>query len=61
MQVDYTNKADEVLAALTHGPTPNVQDWEIVESTIDGANAIAIIRIGGHDYEVKITPFPDGE
>ena len=55
------NKADEVLLALTHGPTPDVQEWEIRESSVHEDTAIAILTINGHDYLVEITPLPDGE
>lgn len=57
----YHNEADEVLAALTHGPTPGVTDWEITESTVHGDKALAILRINGHDYLVEVSALPDGE
>jgi hypothetical protein len=64
-QLTFGNAADEVLLALTHGPTPGVQRWEIVESTyVDHKiypNAIAILRINGHDFRVEVTALPDGE
>lgn len=53
--------ADDVLEALTHGPTPTVQDWNIRESTIHGDKALAILTINDHDYLVEVTPLPDGE
>lgn len=60
--MNFTNEADEVLAALTHGPTPNVRDWEIVESTINPhGHALAILKINGHDFLVDVSPLPDGE
>lgn len=55
------NKADEVLLALTHGPTPDVQEWEIRESSVYEDKAFAILLINGHDYLVEISPIPDGE
>ena len=58
----HINMADEVLAALTHGPTPGVQDWEIQESCVDVHGvAHAILLIDGHHYGVEITAIPDGE
>jgi len=57
----YHNAADEVLAALTLGPTPVIQDWEVTESCVHDDRALAILRINGHDFEVQITPLPDGE
>lgn len=55
------NAADEVLLALTHGPTPGVLGWEIRESTVHGDKALAILTINGHDFLVEVTPLPDGE
>jgi hypothetical protein len=61
----FHNAADEVLVALTHGPTAGLQDWEIRESSAGGCktspNATAILTINGHDYRVEITALPDGE
>jgi len=56
----YHNEADEVLAALTLGPTPDIQEWEIVESSVHDDRALAILRINGQDFEVQITPIPEG-
>ncbi len=60
-ELTYHNEADEVLTALTHGPTPAIQDWEIVESCTHDDRALAILRINGHDFELQITPLADGE
>ena len=58
----FLNEADEVLLALTHGPTPGVQNWEIRESGVNVHGvAHAILIINGHDYAVEITALPDGE
>ena len=65
MELSFGNPADEVLLALTHGPTPGVRDWEVVESTYGGSKtyptASAILTINGHNYEVEVTALPDGE
>jgi hypothetical protein len=61
-QLAFENAADEVLLALTHGPTPGVTGWEIRESSVNPHGvAIAILTINGHDYEVEVTALPDGE
>lgn len=62
MNLTYENAADELLLALTHGPTPGVQEWEIRESTVNvHGDAIAIITVNGHDFAVEVTALPDGE
>jgi hypothetical protein len=53
--------ADQVVQALTHGPTPAVQDWEIEESGYDPFGASAIIKVNGHSFLVRVTMFADGE
>ena len=64
-QVHYGNDADEVLAALTLGPTPGVTEWEIRESSYEDhkwyPKATAVLTINGHDYHVVVTRYPDGE
>lgn len=49
MELAFENAADEVLLALTHGPTPGVQDWEILESGLneDETSAWARIQVRG--------------
>jgi hypothetical protein len=62
MRLSFENEADEVLLALTHGPTPGVRDWTIRESGVNPHGvALAILVVNGHDYLVEVTPLPDGE
>lgn len=65
MKLSFGNAADEVLLALTHGPTSGVKSWEVQESTYGGdktyPTATAILIVNGHYYEVHVTALPDGE
>jgi len=61
MHLTFGNAADEVVHALTHGPTPDLQEWEIEESCYDCHGATAIIRINGRSFEVRVTEIPEGE
>lgn len=55
-------RADDLLKSLTHGPTPSVDDWEILESSVDHHGvAQAILRVNGHDFAVDVYQYPDGE
>lgn len=60
-ELTFMNAADEVLLALTHGPTPGVTGWEIRESTVHGDNALAVLTINGQDFLVEVTALPEGE
>jgi hypothetical protein len=60
-EMTFENAADEVLLALTHGPTPGVQGWEIRESTVHGDKALAVLTINGQDFLVEISQLPEGE
>lgn len=61
MDLTYENRADELLLALTLGPTPNLSDYEVRESTVHGDKALAILTVDGQDFLVEVTPLPDGE
>lgn len=60
-QLTFGNASDEVVLALTHGPTPGIQKWEIKESGYDDHGAHAILKINGHSFLVRVTQFADGE
>ena len=54
--ITFENASDEVTYALTHGPTPDVQDWDIIESGVDDElTAWSVIEINGRRYEIKVT------
>lgn len=62
--MDYGNSADELVYALTHGnPTPNFQDFEILESGYGGGDtAFAVLQTpDGRRFEVKVSQWADGE
>jgi hypothetical protein len=60
--LSHRNEAGNVLTALTGGPTPGVQGWEIRESGVNVHGvAHAILVVNGHDFAVEVTPYEDGE
>jgi hypothetical protein len=53
--IDVTNPADELLLALSHGPLPGgIQNWEILDSWIDGETAKARLLVDGKTFTVSI-------
>ena len=61
IDLHYGNAADEVVHALTAGPTPGVQDWEVEESSYDDHGASALVIVNGQTYHLRVTPVPAGE
>ena len=51
-----TNDADEVVLALTDGPTPSIQSWEVVYSWTEGDKAMAIIEVEGREFVLTVEP-----
>lgn len=56
MTTDTVNRADDLLEALTHGPTPSVMAWEIVESYQGPCDnqAWAVLEVDGRKFTVVI-------
>jgi len=56
--VAYTNAADQLIEALTHGPTPAVQEFEVLESGLDETEtgAWARIQVGDQVFLIEAAP-----
>ena len=53
-----TNDADRLIEALTHGPTPAVQEFEVLESGLDETEigAWARIQVGDQVFLIEVSP-----
>ena len=60
MKVTIETEADDVIEALTHGPTPAVREWEIKESWYTDHDAAVLLIVNGQTFELRVTPIADG-
>lgn len=55
MNITFENAADEVTYVLTHGPTPDMTGWEVIESGITDENtAWTVVEINGRRFTVTV-------
>ena len=56
LELSYGNPADELVAAMTHGPIPGgIQEWEIVDSGYDGdETAWARVEVDGKTFVLTV-------
>lgn len=54
----YTNDADQLIEALTNGPTPALQEFEVLESGLDETEigAWARIQVGDQVFLIEVAP-----
>ena len=57
-EIAFTNDADRLIEALTNGPTPAVQEFEVLESGLDAAEsgAWARIQVGDQVFLIEAAP-----
>ncbi len=57
-EIACTNAADQLIEALTHGPTPAVQEFEVLESGLDETEqgAWARIQVGDQVFLIEAAP-----